>query len=65
MDMVNKARGVFRDLPEIPEGVELEEGVWNDEEVDEFLEKKHGIRMMDPADVDEGRFEELEEERNR
>ena len=44
---VEIARKVFTDLPPIPEGVVLEDGVWDETALDAWLEKEHGIRFED------------------
>ena len=59
-EMVASARKVFGELPPIPEGVVLEQGVWDDGAVDRLMEKKHGVRFVEPDGQnieDEEKFE--------
>jgi len=47
MDQVRAARKVFGELPPIPEGITLEQGVWNEEVVEEWLKANHGIQFSE------------------
>jgi flap endonuclease-1 len=63
LEMVNQARGVFGMLPDVKtiQAGSLEQGVWNDGEVDRFLEERHGIRMVDEETEDAGdRIQEID-----
>ena len=64
-DMVNSARKVFSDLPPIPEGIVLHQGVWDEREVDLYMKAKHGVRFVvsDNEAFDEGeQSQQVEEE---
>ena len=45
MDMVASARQVFQDLPPLPDALDLEQGVWDDEVVERWLEEEQGVRL--------------------
>ena len=47
LEMVNNARKVFRELPPLPENVELVQGIWDEGDVARYLEEKHGIRFVE------------------
>ena len=69
--MVSAARKVFGELPPVPEGIVLEQGMWDDEEVDRLMAEKHGVIFEAPNEgvmvdlgavlEDEERWEEVEE----
>lgn len=62
-EMVESARRVFSDLPPIPEGVILQQGVWDEREVNLLMEEKHGVRFVEQEEQevpDEERIEEVE-----
>jgi flap endonuclease-1 len=46
MVMVNNAREVFGKAPPIPEGISLEQGEYNAEEVEGWLRDSHGVMFM-------------------
>jgi hypothetical protein len=50
MEMVAAARQVFTDLPPIPANINLEQGEWSDQAVGEWLEREHGLKMLEPKD---------------
>ncbi|KAK8845632.1 hypothetical protein IAR55_006348 [Kwoniella newhampshirensis] len=53
LKMVNNARTVFDELPEVDSVVEegmLEEGEWDDEKIERFLEDEHGIKLVEAND---------------
>ena len=52
--MVDAARKVFSELPPVPEGVMLEQGVWDEAEVDRLMEEKHGVKFVEPDGEDYG-----------
>lgn len=58
MELVRNAREVFRSVPPIPDGLELGQGKWDEEEVERWLEVRHGISFVDPQAA-EGRVEEF------
>jgi flap endonuclease-1 len=58
MELVRNAREVFRSVPPIPDGLELGQGKWDEEEVERWLEVRHGISFVDP-EAAEGRVEEF------
>jgi 5'-3' exonuclease len=45
LDMVASARQVFMDLPPVPSALDLEQGLWREEEVVRWLEEEHGVRL--------------------
>lgn len=51
MRMVNNARGVFGQLPPIPEGLSLEQGPYDQLEVESWLKEEHGVMFMDADEV--------------
>ncbi len=62
--MVSSARKVFRELPPIPNGVLLEQGVWDDAEVEKLMDEKHGVRFVAPDERsfhEDDRWAEVEE----
>ena len=65
-EMVDAARKVFSELPPVPEGVILQQGLWDELEVDRWMEEKHGVRFVESEKnredlEDEERWEEVEE----
>lgn len=48
MGMVQNARGVFGQLPPLPEGLSLEQGEYVEEEVERWLREEHGVAFMYP-----------------
>jgi flap endonuclease-1 len=54
MFMVNNAREVFGKAPPIPEGISLEQGEYNAEEVEGWLRDTHGVMFMSQEQVSEG-----------
>jgi flap endonuclease-1 len=54
MVMVNNAREVFGKAPPIPEGISLEQGEYNEEEVERWLRDSHGVMFMSQEQVNEG-----------
>ncbi|ORY24072.1 PIN domain-like protein [Naematelia encephala] len=62
--MVRAAREVFGKLPEIPQGVLLEQGVWDEDAVERLLDEKHGVKLVGAfqAERDELRFEDIQED---
>ena len=46
MEMVENARKVFTDLPPVPEDVDLEQGVWNEGEVFDWMEERHSLHYV-------------------
>jgi len=61
MASVHRARKVFGELPPIPDGVDLKQGVWNEAEVEEWLLQRHGIGFQGEGERrnDEGRSMEM------
>jgi hypothetical protein len=59
MELVTNAREVFRSVPPIPDGLELGPGKWDEEEVERWLEVRHGISFVDPEVAEEGRVGEM------
>lgn len=53
MVMVNNAREVFGKAPPIPEGISLEQGEYNAEEVEEWLRDTHGVMFMSQDQINE------------
>jgi len=51
MVMVNNAREVFGKAPPIPEGMSLEQGTYDAEEVEEWLRDEHGVMFMSQEQV--------------
>ena len=51
MVMVNNAREVFGKAPPIPEGIRLEQGTYDAEEVEEWLRDEHGVMFMSQEQV--------------
>jgi len=51
MAMVNNAREVFGKAPPIPDGISLEQGEYDAEEVEEWLRDKHGVMFMSQEQV--------------
>jgi flap endonuclease-1 len=62
MVMVNNAREVFGKAPPIPEGISLEQGEYNAEEVERWLRDSHGVMFMSQEQVNEGVELEKEQE---
>jgi flap endonuclease-1 len=62
MVMVNNAREVFGKAPPIPEGISLEQGEYNAEEVERWLRDTHGVMFMSQEQVNEGVELEKEQE---
>jgi hypothetical protein len=62
MVMVNNAREVFGRAPPIPEGVSLEQGEYNAEEVEGWLRDTHGVMFMTQEQVSEVIESEKEQE---
>lgn len=52
MAMVHNARNVFGRLPPLPEGISLEQGLFELDKVEEWLREEHGVVFMDLGDVD-------------
>ncbi|WWD22585.1 hypothetical protein CI109_107078 [Kwoniella shandongensis] len=53
MVMVNNARRVFNELPEVEGVVEegmLEEGAWDEGKIETFLEEEHGIKLVEAGE---------------
>jgi flap endonuclease-1 len=59
LELVRNAREVFRSVPPIPDGLELDQRKWDGEEVERWLEVRHGISFADPEAAEEGRVEEF------
>ena len=53
MKMVSNARDVFGKAPPIPEGLSLEQGVYNEKEVEDWLRDTHGVMFMSAEQVAE------------
>jgi hypothetical protein len=51
MDMVASARAVFAQLPPLPDGLSMEQGTWNENDVAVWLATEHGIRFAEEAGV--------------
>lgn len=53
MKMVGNARDVFGKAPPIPEGLNLEQGVYDEKEVEDWLKDTHGVMFMSAEQVAE------------
>jgi flap endonuclease-1 len=53
MSMVKNAREVFGTAPPIPEGLTLEQGEYDEAEVEEWLRDTHGVMFLDQEQVSE------------
>jgi len=53
MKMVSNARDVFGKAPPIPEGLSLEQGVYDEKEVEDWLRDTHGVMFMSAEQVAE------------
>jgi len=49
MDMVASARAVFAELPPLPDGISIEQGTWDENDVAVWLATEHGIRFVEEA----------------
>jgi hypothetical protein len=54
LEMVRNAREVFGKTPPLPEGLEVEQGEWDEWKLERWLEEIHGIRFVDPRAGAEG-----------
>lgn len=53
MKMVSNARDVFGKASPIPEGLSLEQGVYDEKEVEDWLRDTHGVMFMSAEQVAE------------
>jgi 5'-3' exonuclease len=51
--MVSNAREVFGKAPPIPEGPSLEQGVYDEKEVEDWLKDVHGVMFVNPEEMAE------------
>ncbi|WVR03765.1 hypothetical protein IAU60_000760 [Kwoniella sp. DSM 27419] len=47
MEMINNARRVFTQLPPVVGVAKLEQGQWDEKEVERWLEERHGIKLVE------------------
>ena len=62
MVMVNNAREVFGKAPPIPEGMSLEQGTYDAEEVEEWLRDEHGVMFMSQEQVNDVAESDMEQD---